>query len=252
MKRLLLVSAAAVALVAQGAGLRAADMAVKAPPVPYVPPQFNWTGFYVGGNVGVGAVTGTIDDSVFNTHSVGGNADFIGGGQIGYNWQFSPYLVFGVEWFFDGISGNNHGAAFVNPINGDLVAASARADWVTTVTGRLGFTGPTADHWMFYLKGGGGWIQTQANIADLTVPASVGVTKTEGGWVAGAGVEWAFAQNWTVKFEYQYLGLGNVGLGGGLPGLFNVRDVNFQSGTVGLNYLFNWNAPAAPPIVSRY
>ena len=64
MKRLLLTSAAAVALVAYGTGVQAADMAVKAPPVPYIPPQFNWTGFYVGGNVGVGAVTGTVDDAV--------------------------------------------------------------------------------------------------------------------------------------------------------------------------------------------
>ena len=253
MKRLLLTSAAAVALVAYAAGVQAADMAVKAPPPVYMPPPFNWTGFYVGGNIGVGAVTGTINDAFFNTHSVGGNADFIGGGQIGYNWQFSPNVVFGVEWFFDGISGNQRSITFVGPVTGDLITASASADWVTTITGRIGFTGPTADHWMFYVLGGGGWLQTQAAIADLTVPASFSATNTHGGWVAGAGVEWAIAQNWTIKFEYQYLGLDNLGIGG-IPreGLSNVRDANFQMGTVGINYLFNWGGPAGPPVVSRY
>jgi outer membrane immunogenic protein len=252
MKRLLLATVAAVAFIAPGADVRAADMAVKAPPVPYVPPPFNWTGFYVGGNVGVGAVTGTIDDAFFNTHSVGGNADFIGGGQIGYNWQFSPNVVFGFEWFFDGISGNNRSITFVGPITGNLYTASASADWVTTITGRIGFTGPTADHWMFYVLGGGGWLQTEAAIANLTVPASISVTNTNGGWVAGAGVEWAFAQNWTFKAEYQYLGLGNIGSGLPRENLSAVRDVNFQMGTVGVIYLFNWGAPPAPPVVSRY
>ena len=105
---------------------------------------------------------------------------------------------------------------------------------------------------MFYVLGGGGWLQTKASIADLTVPASISVTNTNGGWVAGAGVEWAFAQNWTFKAEYQYLGLGNIGSGLPREGLTGVRDVNFQMGTVGVNYLFNWGAPAALPVVSRY
>ena len=253
MKRLLLATVAAVAFIVPGAGVRAADMA---PPVPYVPPPFNWTGFYVGGNVGAGAVTGTLGPNGFGeliTDPVGGNAEFIGGGQIGYNWQFGPNIIFGVEWFFDGISGNDHSATtFISPATGDLVAAALRADWVTTITGRIGFALPNADHWMFYLKGGGAWVQTQATISDLTVPASIGVTKTVSGWVLGAGVEWAFAQNWTIKAEYQYLGLDNFDLGNGLlqDGLFGLHDGNAQMGTVGVNYLFNWGAPA--PVVSRY
>jgi len=252
MKRLLLATAATVAFAVAGAGVRAAD--VNAPPVPYTPPPFNWTGFYVGGNVGAGAVTGTLGPNAFGeliTDPVGGNAEFVGGGQIGYNWQFSPNIVVGVEWFFDGISGNDHSVStFISQATGDLVAAAVRADWVTTITGRIGYTLPDADHWMLYLKGGGGWIQTQANIADLTVPTSAGVTKTVGGWVVGVGAEWAFAQNWTIKVEYQYLGLGNFDLGILPDGLFSLRDSNVQMGTVGINYLFNWGAPA--PVVSRY
>jgi outer membrane immunogenic protein len=256
MNRLLLVTVAAVAFIVPRAGVRAADVAVKAPPVPYTPPPFNWTGFYVGGNVGAGGVSGALGPTgggPLGSDSVDGSVEFIGGGQIGYNWQFSPNVVFGVEWFFDGISGNDHGGAtFISPASGDLIAAAVRADWVTTVTGRIGFTFPTADHWMFYLKGGGAWLQTQATISDLNAPASISVSKTVSGWVAGAGVEWAFAQNWTIKFEYQYLGLENLDLGNGLlqDGLFGPHDGSAQMGTVGVNYLFNWGAPA--PVVSRY
>jgi outer membrane immunogenic protein len=256
MKRLLLATVAAVAFIVPGAGVRAADMAVKAPPAPYVPPPFNWTGFYVGGNVGAGGVSGALGPTgtgPLGSDSVDGSVEFIGGGQVGYNWQFSPNVVFGVEWFFDGISGNDHGAAtFISPATGDLISAAVKADWVTTVTGRIGFTFPNADHWMFYFKGGGAWLQTQATISDLTVPASVGVSKTVNGWVVGAGVEWAFAQNWTIKFEYQYLGLSNFDLGDNVlqDGLFGPHDGSAQLGTVGINYLFNWGAPA--PVVSRY
>ena len=81
------------------------------------------------------------------------------------------------------------------PVTGDLIAASARADWVTTITDRLGFTGHRRPL-MFYTKGGG-WVQKQSSIADSTVPA-VGITETTGGWIWGAGAEWAFAQNWTM------------------------------------------------------
>jgi len=256
MKRLLLASAAAVALVAYGTGVQAADMAVKAPPPPYAPPQFNWTGFYIGGNIGGGSGVGTVVDNTaaFNVGDVGGQAQFIGGGQIGYNWQFSPNLVFGVDWFFDGISNDNNGSiTFISPITGHLDTATLQSNWVTTITGRLGFTGPQADHWMFYVKGGGGWLQTQGTFTDSFVPASVGVTKTTGGWVFGTGVEWAFAQNWTARLEYQYLGLDNVGVNNILVrDNFTIQNPNFQSVTLGINYLFNWGQPAGYPVVSRY
>jgi outer membrane immunogenic protein len=259
MKRLLLTSAAAVALVAYGTGLQAADMAVKAPPPPYMPPQFNWTGFYVGGNVGAGAATATLDDAFGAAiGTIGGRASFVGGGQIGYNWQFSPNFVFGVDWFFDGISENSGGSGlFLSPVTGDLISASAKADWVTTATVRLGVTGPTADHWMWYTKGGGGWLQTQSSFLSLgpNFPGGGGsLTRTTGGWVWGTGIEWAFAQNWTMRLEYQYLGLSSIGINNTLlHDPLSIQDANFQSVTLGINYLFNYGgAPLAAPVVSRY
>ena len=254
MKRLLLVSGAAIAFIIPGAGLRAADMAVKAPPAPaYVPPPaVNWTGFYIGGNLGGGATTGTITESLSGL-TVGSvsQLSFIGGGQIGYNYQFNPNWILGVEAFFDGIGGNNNtGLSFFVPAAGSFFQASAKSDWVTTVAARFGYTSPVAP-WFIYTKTGWGWVQTQSTFADLTVPASISTTKTNGGWLSGAGIEWAFAPNWSAKLEYQFIALNNIGVANGLVvDQFNVHDANFQMITLGINYRFNVSAPAA--VVSRY
>jgi outer membrane immunogenic protein len=74
-----------------------------------------------------------------------------------------------------------------------------------------------------------------------------------GGWLVGAGVEYAFTNNWTVKAEYDFLGLGNrtIVVPVGAPLLagdtFNSNNRNIQMVKVGVNYLFNWGAP-----VTRY
>jgi outer membrane immunogenic protein len=254
MKRLLLAGVAAVAFAAPGTGLRAADMAVQAPPAPaYVPPPaYNWTGFYVGANVGGGAATAPIFDTLtgVNVGSVSELA-FIGGGQIGYNYQFSPNFILGVEWFFDGIAGNNDNSiTFIAPASGNFFQASAKADWVTTITGRFGYTSPVVP-WFIYTKTGWGWVQTQSTFTDLTVPASFTTTKTNGGWVSGAGIEWAFAPNWSAKLEYQYIALNSIGVANGVVlDQFNVDKPNIQMVTLGINYLFNWSPPS--PVVTRY
>jgi outer membrane immunogenic protein len=257
MKRLLLASVAA-AVIIPGGSVWAADMAVKAPPPPPpAPPAFSWTGFYIGGNVGVGEARAPFSDTFTGFE---GNADssatFIGGGQVGFNYQFSPYWVFGAEWLFDGVSNNNNGnAIFVGP-NGNALQATASANWITTATARVGVTTPYLPNWLLYWKGGGGWIQTQGTLTDLTTGGSISNTETRGGWVAGIGMEWAFSQNWTAKIEYQYLGLDNFSVGPGIIGdTIRVHDANISTWTFGINYLFNWGnwgGPPPPPVVSRY
>jgi outer membrane immunogenic protein len=81
------VSLAAVMLASVSAASEAAD-AVRgpayAPPPPVMPLIYNWTGFYVGGHLGVGWADG-------------GSSGFLGGGQVGFNYQFNPQWVLGVE-----------------------------------------------------------------------------------------------------------------------------------------------------------
>jgi hypothetical protein len=60
---------------------------------------------------------------------------------------------------------------------------------------------------------------------------------------------YAFMSNWTVKFEYDYLGLGNrtffiPATAPILPNdTFSSGNRNVQMVKVGFNYLFNWGAP---------
>jgi len=78
-----------------------ADLITKAPVAPpvYAPPQFNWTGWYFGGNVGGGWTQGTvIDTTTGGSFGAGNQGTFIGGGQAGFNYQVGN-AVFGVEGF---------------------------------------------------------------------------------------------------------------------------------------------------------
>ena len=230
----------------------AADLALKAPPPP-PPPPFSWTGFYIGANVGGGwesfHITDTITGATFDTST---RSAFIGGGQAGFNYQVGPYVVLGVEGFFDGIASNNNtGAGVIVPGIG-LVTASLQPDWIATLAGRIGFTGPGFDHTLLYVKGGGAWEQASATI---TGPgATFTGSRTFDGWMIGGGLEWAFAQNWTLKVDYQFIELSNNTLANGfvVPDTFFTRNTDIQTLTVGINYLFNWTAPAPAPVVTRY
>jgi outer membrane immunogenic protein len=100
-----------------------------------------------------------------------------------------------------------------------------------------------------------GWATT-ASPADLTTGNSISIgSNTRTGWLAGAGIEWAVTNNWTVKVEYDYLGLGSASFivpAGTLLPLVLTGDTfgghrNVQEFKIGFNYLFNWGAPLAPP-----
>jgi outer membrane immunogenic protein len=123
---------------------------------------------------------------------------------------------------------------------------SANDRWITTLAARVGVV---ANNWLFYAKGGGGWVGV--NEFTLTnVPTGTSIsfsnTNTNSGWLAGAGIEWGFAPNWTARIEYDFLGLNSqtFTVPAGAPFLAGAvitttnRDV--QTLTVGLNYLFNW------------
>ncbi|MBN8978823.1 MAG: porin family protein [Rhizobiales bacterium] len=206
-----------VALAAIGLALpaNAADLAArpytKAPA--YVPPQiYNWTGFYLGGHVG-GAFRG--DDNNFLAGSRDGS--FLGGVQVGYDNQFAPNWVFGIEanYSFKDTNGN-----FANRGLG-------------SVTGRLGYTwGPA----LLYVKGGYGWADTRF---------SNGFAGTGGrdGYTVGGGLEYLFTQNWSGKIEYQYYDFGNVNTA---LGSFRNDEHTVKAG---INYRFGWGGA---PVVAKY
>ena len=248
MKRM--VMAGAIALAA-GTQALAADLPPPVMPPPrapaaYVPvlPSWSWTGFYIGGNLGVGFNHGTIVDSVNNFNwGLNNNATFVGGGQVGANYEFSNVVV-GVEGDFDWFANNNNSGGGVTAF-GTTLQGSNNGRWLTTLTGRLGYA---FDRVLVYGKGGGAWVGSN-NLTVLNVPtgatASVSNSSTNTGWTAGAGVEWAFYNNFTARLEYDYVGLKSYSftVPAGFPALagdtFVTSSRNIQMVTLGINYLFN-------------
>jgi outer membrane immunogenic protein len=245
MKSMTWISVPFVVLAALAAPAAAADLATKAPPPVYVPPPaFTWTGFYAGANLGAGWENFNITDNLTgatlnsSTHSA-----FVGGGQAGLNYQLGPFVVLGIEGYFDAIANNNNNGAGVLAPGVGLVTASVQPNWLATLAGRIGFTSPGFDHWLFYAKGGGGWVQANTTISGPVT--TFGGSRTADGWMAGAGFEWAFAYNWTLKVDYQFIGLTGATLGSGsiVPDTFTTHNSNVQTLTVGVNYLFNLGTP---------
>ena len=123
------------------------------PPPVYAPPPFSWTGFYLGGNIGAAWANRDVTDTFVGANFGTGNNNgvFIGGGQVGYNWQIG-YAVLGVEWDIDGAANNNNSATVFIPGAGTIQVTSNNR-WITTLAARFGVTnGP----WLFYGKAGGG------------------------------------------------------------------------------------------------
>jgi outer membrane immunogenic protein len=250
------------ALLAMSIAANAADLPVKAPPAPvYVPPPFSWTGCYIGGNVGGAWAQSNWSDSLFGLNW-GNTSDgrFIGGFQGGCNYQFyNPGFVIGVEGDFDWVGNNNgNGRTAVVPAGfpraGDVIQVISNDTRIATLAARFGWG---VDHWLFYGKAGAGWVGNNGfTVLDQTTGAAfVGTgSNTASGWLVGAGIEYAFANNWTAKIEYDYLGLPGRSFvlpGTVIPALAGdtvTSNHNVQMVKFGINYLFNFGGP----VVARY
>ena len=234
MKKLIQVSAALAASLATPA--LAADLPVKAPVAPVVAP-YNWTGFYVGANLGGAWGKTQYTDplapagvaNTFNTDPDG----FIGGGQVGLNYQIGPW-VFGVEGEFSWSKLRGSGRGPVTPPAGSTLDTDA--NWIATAAGRVGYA---SDRWLFYVKGGAAWINVDHSFSNIGPPAfTTSVRETHNGWTVGTGIEWAFARTWSAKVEYDYMDFGTDSLVFSALGFPFLLDVKQQIHAVkfGVNY----------------
>ncbi|MCB4769385.1 porin family protein [Ancylobacter sp. Lp-2] len=211
----ILTSGVALAALLVAAPAFAADMAqpypTKAPVVAPVP-VFSWTGFYLGGNTGYawGSSNGDIDNLGIDP------SGWFGGGQIGFNYQLGNNVVIGIETDLQGGS-----------IKDTAYGYESKLDYFGTVRARVGYAFDTV---LPYVTGGFAYGKTK--VTDQLLNWSESSTQT--GWTIGAGVEYAFLPNWTVKAEYLYVDLGddyydNLGATAG---------TNLNIARVGLNYKF--------------
>jgi outer membrane immunogenic protein len=210
----------------------------KAPPAP---PIFSWTGFYLGVNIGGAWTNGSVTDTVTGASlSTNNNAGFIGGGQVGYNYQIGNWVL-GVEGDFDGSTINRTSNAVT--VGGQTIQASAKTEWISTAAGRVGWA---FDRSLVYVKGGGAWVENNASLTNITTGNSISGSNINDGWMAGVGWEWAFAPQWSAKIEYNYIGLNswspsNTVLVDGIADRLTLsRDINVVK--AGVNYRFNWGA----------
>jgi outer membrane immunogenic protein len=199
--------------------------------------------FYLGGNIGGAWAHRDVTDTFLGVNFSNGNNNgvFIGGGQLGYNWQVN-YFVLGIEADFDGAANNNNSRTVFTRIGTIQVTSNNR--WITTLAARFGVTN---GYWLFYGKAGGGWVgNDDFTVTNLTTGSSFTASNnnTNSGWLVGAGIEWAFAPNWSAKVEYNYLELDDRTFT--VPAGFLVGDTfthsrDIQMVKVGINYLFNWS-----------
>jgi outer membrane immunogenic protein len=227
---------------------RAADLSTPVPPLPYAPAAYNWTGFYLGGNLGVGWDGGGFTDPIGNTLSVSSNPMFLGGAQIGLNYQFYNGFLIGAEADFDWLSNTSNSSNTIvlqNPVGtptGSTASLSVNNRWLTTVVGRIGYAW---DRVLFYGKGGGARIGS--NSPNLTIdgaPAAIAASGSTWGFTGGVGIEWAFSGNWSARLEYDFVGLNQTftvpTVAGGLPAgdqfVGNTRSIQLLN--AGIDYKF--------------
>jgi len=171
----------------------AADLPRKAPVyTPPPPPVLIWNGFYAGLNAGYGwADVGAVG---FDGNNLGG---FIGGGQVGYNWQFNTNWVLGIEADFQGSAQRRSDSAL---LAGTLYTVDQKLPWFATARGRFGYaSGP----WLFYVTGGAAWVNYKLEVAANGTAASSDTSKAA--WTVGGGVEWMFLPKWSAKLEYLFI-----------------------------------------------
>jgi outer membrane immunogenic protein len=267
MQRTLIAGAAFASLLAVTSA-SAADLPAysKAPAVAVV---FDWTGGYIGTNVGYswgrgitdGNVTGTQNVSVFRTAGptlissvntglatlpLSGRADvngFIGGGQFGWNWQQGTWL-YGLEGDLQ-VSGERGSGDVCTvagcPVGSAVFTRDYKLDWFGTARGRLGYL--PAERLLLYVTGGLAYGNFSGS--SWTLPLDVGTwSQLRAGWTVGAGVEAMLGSNWSVKFEYLYMDLGHVGGSSATnttaTNLANTPSAGFNTTTTTtLAYLFN-------------
>lgn len=257
----------------------ASVMPVKAPvkaPGTFIPPT-NWTGFYAGGFLGM--AYGKTDIRFVGDPANQGNnprvMGALGGGEIGYNYQFANKWVLGVEGDLGATNlkgaktcgtgtGLDASGAVVPPgFNPSTLVCEHNVNWMATVAARAGYSW---ERTLFYLKAGGAWADDNVSTSCIYGPNNVGAAPnplvncinqagkltngfstggTRSGWLLGFGTEFDLGHNWSAKAEYDYIDFGTrTALA--TDGTTTLRDSGAISQVkIGVNYRFTPQALVA-------
>ena len=262
MKKNILIGAVT-ALVLGPTAVLAADLPMKAAPVP--PPIYDWTGFYIGvsGGGSIGAsdhldrATGVSDAAGYNIK--GGMA----GGTLGYNWQIGSFFV-GFEGDASWVSevGSNldlgptglalaaatgappiAGAPPLNATPQPQFSSFTKETWLATARARFGYA---VNNLLFFTTAGYAGAGVQAGIYDTAHTLLASSSSTRNGWTAGGGIEWGFAPNWSTKFELLYMKFNTVAFNTNVAEGPRTVPLDDTVARIGINYRFGG------PVAARY
>jgi opacity protein-like surface antigen len=207
--------------------------------------SYDWTGLYLGLNAGGAFASNSSSASGGGINAAASDtlSGFIGGAQIGANYQTGP-LVLGFEADYDA---STQGKA----LPPGVLSGSNEMPWVATLRGRLGVAfGPT----LIYATAGGAGVELRS--PNLTLPTgSTSTTVTHGAWTAGAGIEYGITDHLSARLEYLYLDTGDImtGVIGPVIGPPATTTITTQLKDnlvrAALNYRFS--VPAASVLVSK-
>jgi len=207
----------------------AAELSVSTPP--YAPrpaavsPLYDWTGCFIGPNLG-GGWSGTTFKDATTLATLGTNnaaAGLFGGAQVGCDYQFG-WATFGLQGMFDGTPATSQN---IWPV--PVAVNTTRVRWLSTLTFRLGIAPTPALLW--YLRAGGAWVRDAHTVETPAGQPLFTADPTRSGWTVGVGFEWGFAPNWSLFAEYSYADFAtktvsftpvstqSLALGTGVPGL---------------------------------
>jgi outer membrane immunogenic protein len=204
MKKLFLASVALVAFNA-GSVANAADMPVKGPVYGPLPPVFTWDGCYIGLHAGGGWQTSSFADDERRGGSAPSGVGWLGGAQAGCNVQWRQFVI--------GFEGEYWGSTlydrefFENEFT--VRDTKSRNRWDGAISVR---SGVTFDRAFIYGKLGAVWGKFDYTsdfqfgpFNNETIRGAATIT----GVLIGVGFEYALTDNWTTKFEYNYIDYGN-------------------------------------------
>ena len=224
----------------------ASAMPVKAPAAP-----MNWTGVYVGGHIGGGVSDDRWSDPFGSSPGLGGTTNVagfgdsthgtgpLGGAQIGVNWQ-SGRWVFGIQGDLGAadLRGENTCFSGLGGVNCQHIVNA-----IGTITGRVGWAW---DRSLVYAKAGAAATNTTYTILANTNALALGSGSSSvvsGGWVAGAGLEYALTNNWTTELEYDHIGLGSMNVPFPDVAVINAQSIGVKQSLdivkLGVNYKFS-------------
>jgi outer membrane immunogenic protein len=209
----------------------AADLPTKAPGyAPVAPIAYSWTGFYLGGQGGVGWFSSQTTDvdatTSFPAGFVQGTIDgngLLGGGYAGFNYQINQFVI-GIDGDYSWADLTGQGND-TSPINGGTSHHNEKVKWIATVTGRLGYA---VNNMLFFGKGGWAWAGFDGNSSFINVAgintSNTTSSGTRDGWTLGTGMEWGITPHWSAKLEFDYVKFNTSN--------FNATTTNVATGVV--------------------